>query len=280
MSENALEPMTFNSPSGEVKFYRHGAHVAHYQPRGHEPVLFVSARSFYEFGKPIRGGIPVVFPWFGPRDGDKTAMHGVARTRAWDIANTERVGEAMKTTLRLASSRETRAIWDHDFDLTLAVTVGEALTMEMTVRNTSASDFTFEEALHTYYTVGDVRRVSLHGLTGATYIDKTVSPEAQVDRAHPLTFDGPIDRVYSGTAATCVIEDPLMQRRIVIEKQNANSTIVWNPWADRIGGFVDLAAEEWTKFLCVESGNVRRDAVRLAAGQSHTMTLRISTAKL
>ena len=58
------------------------------------PLLFLSTRSNYETGKPIRGGVPVIFPWFGPREGDTTHMHGFVRTRPWHV-------------------REVRQIWIH-----------------------------------------------------------------------------------------------------------------------------------------------------------------------
>src|SRR5205823_3449232 len=81
--------------------YLHGAHVTHFQPRQPEggpaqrPVLFLSTRSNFEPGKPIRGGVPVIFPWFGPwqgaREGDKSMMHGFVRTRQWKVESVEAV---------------------------------------------------------------------------------------------------------------------------------------------------------------------------------------------
>jgi glucose-6-phosphate 1-epimerase len=38
----------------------------------------------------------------------------------------------------------------------------------------------------------------------------------------------------------------------------------------------DLAADEWTSFVCVESGNVGDAALTIAPGASHTMRVRIA----
>src|SRR5580693_3822718 len=75
-----------STPLAEAEIYLQGAHIAHWTPRGHKPVLFMSSRSFLEPGKPIRGGVPIIFPWFGPRsDGKPGPMHGFARTVPWSV---------------------------------------------------------------------------------------------------------------------------------------------------------------------------------------------------
>ena len=60
--------------------YLHGAHVTHFQPKGKGPVLWMSDWSWFEPGKPIRGGVPICWPWFGPNAADpKLPGHGFAR---------------------------------------------------------------------------------------------------------------------------------------------------------------------------------------------------------
>lgn len=49
-------------------------------------MLFVSSKAFLDGTKPVRGGIPVVFPCFGPPthpDHLKLAQHGFARSVTW-----------------------------------------------------------------------------------------------------------------------------------------------------------------------------------------------------
>src|SRR5262245_9040208 len=48
----------------------YGGQVLSFQPHGHAPVLWVSAHNNYRSGKPIRGGIPICWPWFGPHPSD------------------------------------------------------------------------------------------------------------------------------------------------------------------------------------------------------------------
>jgi len=74
--------------------YLHGAHVTKFQPKGQKPVLFMSAKSMFEPGKPIRGGVPICFPWFGARqDGQPGPAHGFARLVEWELVSTEPTNE-------------------------------------------------------------------------------------------------------------------------------------------------------------------------------------------
>src|SRR5262245_19429671 len=66
-----------------AEIYPHGAHVTHFQRTSDAPLLFLSQCSRFDEGQPIRGGIPVIFPWFGPREG--LPQHGFARFKSWDL---------------------------------------------------------------------------------------------------------------------------------------------------------------------------------------------------
>ena len=70
-----------------AELYLHGAHLCRWQPRSEpHPVLWMSEASRFEPGAPIRGGVPICFPWFGPKAGDPAApIHGVARISAWNL---------------------------------------------------------------------------------------------------------------------------------------------------------------------------------------------------
>src|SRR6266568_3055263 len=60
--------------------YLHGAHVTDFRPAGGSPLLFMSRHSHFAPGKPIRGGVPVIFPWFGPHPSRPDfPAHGIAR---------------------------------------------------------------------------------------------------------------------------------------------------------------------------------------------------------
>ena len=66
------------------------------------------------------------------------------------------------------------------------------------------------------------------------------------------------------------------RRRIVIEKVGAASSVMWNPWAEKAGAMADLGDPAWRGMVCVETGNVADNEVRLAADDEHQMSTAIA----
>jgi glucose-6-phosphate 1-epimerase len=263
-----------STPTAVGELYLQGAHVTQWMPREQRPVLFVSSRSLFTLGKAIRGGVPVIFPWFGPRsDGKPGPSHGFARTLEWTVADTRlRDGDRVEITLALAAEDTTRDFGYVDFYLRLRVTFGSELEMELETRNDATKALTFEEALHTYFAVGDIHQVTVSGLERTTFIDKTESFQRKQRGNEPLYISRETDQVHLGTQATCVIHDSAWNRRIVVEKSGSNTTVIWNPWIEKSQTMGDMAPDDWKQMVCLETANAAENSVRLAPGESHLMT--------
>jgi glucose-6-phosphate 1-epimerase len=260
---HGLPRLRVATPAAEAAVYLHGAHVTHYQPRGHAPVLFMSAQSRFAGGQPIRGGVPVIFPWFGPHPFDpKAPAHGFARTTQWSLGEVARDGDSATVTLVMGSTSTVQ--------LRYAVTIGPALDLSLTVANHDARALQFQQALHTYLAVSDVRQVSVKGLSGRDYVDKV---DGMKRKTQPglVRITGETDRVYLDTPDAVTVDDPGMNRRIVVTKEGSASTVVWNPWIEKAKKMSDFGDEEWPRMLCVETANVAENAVTLAPGASHVM---------
>ncbi|MGD1071387.1 MAG: D-hexose-6-phosphate mutarotase [Bryobacteraceae bacterium] len=267
-----------STPEAEADVYLQGAHVAHWTPCGHKPVLFVSSKSLYAPGKAIRGGVPIIFPWFGNREGGKPGpAHGFARTMLWTVEGSrQHTGGAVEITLALKPNDATRTYGFDHFELRFRVTVGAALTMELETQNHAPlindAPLTYEEALHSYFAVADIHQTSVTGLEGTILIDKTDHFIRKVQPAEPVRATKETDQVHLNTTATCVVDDPVWKRRIIVEKTGSNSTVVWNPWIAKTAGMADMGPDEWQGMICVETANAADNAVTLAAGGSHTLT--------
>jgi D-hexose-6-phosphate mutarotase len=261
------------APDAVAHVYLHGAQVTHHQPVGEAPLLFLSSRSRFAASAAIRGGVPVVFPWFGPRAGDPSAPdHGFARISEWTVESVEQSGDgAVELTLGLDPSDVTRRRWPGEFRLRLTVRIASRLDIALEVENRSPASFTFEEALHTYLRVGDVREVSVTGLEGVTYIDKMDGMRRKTLPAEPLRLRAATDRVFVDTRSACAVLDPRLGRRLVIDKRGSSTTVVWNPWRDRAAAMTDLGPDEWRTMVCVEAANAADSAVTLAPGERHAM---------
>lgn len=263
-----------STPAAEADVYLQGAHVTHWAPRGQRPVLFVSPKSLFVPGKAIRGGVPIIFPWFGPRsDGKPGPAHGFARSMEWTIEATKlRNDGKVEITLSLAPGEITRGFGYDAFQLRFRVTVGSELELELETRNDAKEPLIYEEALHTYFAIADVHQASVSGLEGTTYIDKTDGFKRKTLGNEPIRIAKETDQVHLSTKATCVIHDPVWNRRIFVEKSGSDSTVVWNPWVDKTKGMSDMAPDGWKEMICVETANAADNAVHLAPGASHKLT--------
>lgn len=251
-----------------AEIYLHGAHVTGFQKTGEPPLLFLSDSAEFAAGQPIRGGVPVIFPWFGPRE--QFPAHGFARTVSWDLLESLLLDDG-SVSLRF------RMPATGSYEVEFVATVGETFVMELRVRNTGSVDSTFESCLHTYFQVSSIDAISISGLQGVRFFDKVTGNAAAAGAPAPLRIGGEVERVYSGTTEAVEILDPGYQRRIRIGKTGSKSTVVWNPWSEKSRSLPDFGDEDYLQMVCVESGNIGEDAVILPPGEVAAFTVSIAT---
>ena len=243
----------------------HGAHLVSWVPAGGRERLYVSERSPFEAGRPIRGGIPVVFPQFADRG--PLSQHGFARTRAWTFMGASDSGAGMRLTFALESSPGTLALWPHAFRLELSATIGgPRLDVELRVANPGDAAFAFTAALHTYLAVSDVAALRLRGLRGTRYVNRGESATG-VESRELVTAVEPIDRVYFATPAATQLEDE--GRPLLVEQRGFTDTVVWNPGRERTAQMADMPAEGYRRMLCVEAAAIE-PAVLVQPGAAWT----------
>ncbi len=238
----------------------------------HGEVLWWGSKVEYAAGKPVRGGIPLVFPWFGDHPTDKQLpAHGFVRNLTWRVAHTA----PHEVTLACSDDAKTLVMWPHAFALTLTVALGHTLRIALAIHNPGAALLRCEEALHTYFAVGDIHTAEVRGLEGIACTETAVAPEGAWDTTRPLRFRAETDRVFQGTPDRLELHTPALRRHVRLTTANANSAIVWNPWPAKTARLSGMAADDWQRFCCVETANVRQHALAIAPGQRHTLTLEL-----
>jgi len=250
-----------------AEIYLYGAQVTGFQKKGEAPLLFMSGSSKFQSGTPIRAGVPVIFPWFGPREG--LPAHGFARTSTWDLVETSLLDDGK---VRLCFSLQSIDF----YHVQHIVTVGETLSLELVVTNRADSDAIFETCLHTYFQVSAIDQISITGLANTGYIDKgrDVGP---LETSPSIRIADEVDRVYYDTAAAVEIEDPGYRRTIRVEKSGSLSTVVWNPWIETSRHMADLGDDEYLQMVCVESGNVGKNKITLPPGETAVLKVELSS---
>jgi D-hexose-6-phosphate mutarotase len=254
-------------------FPEHGAHVTSFVPNGKKDLLWMSGKSRFERKCPLRGGIPICWPWFGahPTDSTKPA-HGFARIAEWNLDGLEETPNGgTKVAMSLSSNSDTLDIWPFEFRLKCEVLITDALTVELTTSNTGETPFEITEALHSYFNVADSAKIAVSGLDGTKYID-TIDGNAEKTQRGDIKIDSEIDRVYLNTNSDCLIKDPLLKRGIRVSKKGSDSTVVWNPWIAKSKKMPDFGDDEYTGMICVETTNAMIDSRRITPGESHMIS--------
>ncbi len=279
-SPNGLTQIDLATRYASASLFVQGAHLTAWKPTAAGEVLFVSQKSHFDRGKAIRGGIPVCFPWFAARAGrPESPPHGFVRAAEWKVENvSDEADGAVAITFSFRDDESTRVKWPHPFRATYSISIGSTLGLKFAVENTGSEAFSFESALHTYFQVSDVRSVKVTGLEETDYLDKVDGGARKRQAAEPLLFTEEIDRVFVNTTATCELHDPGMHRRISVAKSGSATTVVWNPWIAKAAAMADFGDDEWVRMLCIETANASENAITLASGQKHEMTVTISLA--
>jgi glucose-6-phosphate 1-epimerase len=265
---NGFSLLLIRQSWGELALSRQGAQVLHFRPSGQQPVLWLSD-SVQPAPAPIRGGIPLCWPWFAAHPDDPSRpFHGLARTALWNIDVKSCDAEGACLSLQPASALDT--------DLVPSVTVeviGGALQVSVETRNPTDTPILLSQALHSYLAVSDVNQIVVDGLQECEYRDK-LQQGAICHQAGPLLVRQTTDRIYRHDAVTRV-QDTGGQRSLSVGKVGSGSTVVWNPGA-AAESIADVGLAQQAAFVCVEAANTFVDPVQLLPGQQHRLGTLIS----
>ena len=257
-----------------ASIFLQGAHLAHWQPHHTaEPVIWLSKEAIFKQGVAIRGGIPICWPWFGDMEGE--ASHGFARNLDWDLIKSESHENLDELHFLLRSSAETKKIRPWDFDLIIIFKLGKSLEVSLTTKNLGSESFEITQAIHTYFQVGEVSKISLTGLDGCYYKDKTKNG-AIAQHFGPFRFSQEHNNIFSSNGPIEIFDEELNRKISIVKSEDSLDTVIWNPYIERSKAFKDMADDGYKTMVCVEAGNVGENAVAIKPGQEAMIFQHIS----
>ena len=273
LTASSLETVEVNFGHSRALLTLQGAHLVSYNQGGIER-LWISPKSLFEPGKPIRGGVPICWPWFGAHNSDaQRPAHGFARTSIWQLL--EQCSTPESALLRLGfSSTDTDYPLEAEYQIELTES---SLEMRLITHNVGEQAVELTEALHTYLPVSDLENASLHGLEGVQYADKLLDYAQALESREAVYLTDPTDRVYYDTSEQLDLIDTGTGATTEIAKQGSGTTVVWNAGEEIAAGMADLGAENYRTYICVEAANALESRVILEPGQSHTLMQRLTT---
>ncbi|MBU0656723.1 MAG: D-hexose-6-phosphate mutarotase [Gammaproteobacteria bacterium] len=267
--KGGLPMINVSNEHAEALISVYAGQVLSFTPKGAADVLFVSDKAYYAAGKAIKGGVPICWPWFGADpEGKGRPAHGFMRNRMWEVwGSSENADGSSSVTLGVESSPETLAIWPHAFKLAMEITVGKTLQLALVTHNTGDAAFSITQAMHTYFSVGDIAQTRVTGLEGTQYIDKAAGAGGAIKQQDgAVGIAAEVDRVYLDVPAALAIVDGALNRSIRITSSGNKTAVVWNPWAEIAASMADLQDDDYTRFVCVETTNAVDDVVEVPAG--------------
>ncbi|NQD93028.1 D-hexose-6-phosphate mutarotase [Pseudomonas sp. CrR25] len=268
----------------ELLVAQQGAQVVSYQRDGERPLIWLSEQAAYQAGQSVRGGVPVCWPWFGDlrrnpqavqamyQGGSLVPSHGLMRGLDWQLLGIDSQGDGVSLEFVYNSVDQPLPGWPHAAELKLQIRLDQHLNLDLSSHNLGSTPLALSQALHSYFAVGDIRRVRVDGLQGCRYID-TLDNWLERQQPEALTFHGETDRIYLNTPAQLSIIDPVWQRRIQLRSSGSHSAVLWNPWTDKAQRLSQFAADAWHGMLCIEHANVLEDLVHLAPGARHQLSI-------
>jgi len=260
--------------NASVKVAQNGAQIFGFDRVGEAPVLWVSPSATYEMGRPLRGGMPVCWPWFGVHPTDASMpRHGFVRVMPWELEDFAETSKGVTaSSFKLRDTEETRKMWPHRFELTMGVEVSKALKVKLVTKNMDEKPFDISQAISAYFFIGDIEGVEVEGLEGHEYVDK-VSGESKVQNG-PVVITGETERIYRHSGS-CSLVDKRIGRKIHMDKQGSESTVVWNPWKEKARQIPDLPDDGFRNMVCVEAASGLHEKIVCGPGEKVMLEINI-----
>ena len=269
-TDSGLEYLNVDSPLCHGKVFLQGAQLSEFVPKGKPSLIWMSADEDYQSGKPLRGGIPICWPWFGVHEKSDWPIHGVARKLLWRAEEVHEYDDHISVKLSLPLRLVDTVYWPHESKLEVEFLFSEQLEVRLTNTNLGSEPFTLSQALHTYFPTSEIQHTQVDGLQDARYIEFGKGPFVQSDI---VRFERETDMVYTQAKPKQIISTP--EGQIEVLRENSSSCILWNPWVEKSKRLSNFRDDEYLTMLCLEAANVMDDMATVQPGQSHTLVTKI-----
>ena len=259
-AQMSMLEITHNTCTAKISLY--GGQVLAWQPFNQQPVFWLSNDAIFEQGTPIRGGIPLCWPWFGPyqaASGERAGNHGFVRQRNWKLDEVTISEGNIKVTLLLSGTNEHK-LWPYQYELKQELVFSQQFEQNLYISNLSSEAFEYSGALHSYFAVGKPEDTHVSPLDQFIFDDKVTGNDQQLS---PLdNCIGEIDRVYY-CDNVCSIEDKQWHRTIKVSSTNCQQWVLWNPGAEIAVSMKDLHQGAENEFVCLEAANTKTQVVQV-----------------
>jgi glucose-6-phosphate 1-epimerase len=219
-----------------------------------QDLLWLSESSPLDGSKPIRGGVPLCWPWFGPAQGDFVGepQHGYIRSVPWSLINVAESDTSVEMIMQPNLTKELSQ--SLGLDVQVRYVFADTVSIELTTTNTSTEAKPLSQAIHTYFALDNVNDHKVLGLNQIRYLDN-------LDNAAEVIQDGDVvitehtDRVYLTAQDKVTLLNG--NKNMDILGQGHDSIVVWNPWQENAKNMVDFDDQGYSNMICIEMANTQ-----------------------
>ena len=251
----------------ECKISLWGGNIVSYRPKTEKyDVFWVGDLNKFDNVQAIRGGIPVCWPRFAEEKlNDNLPRHGFARLSNWKLEKVDVDSRKIEVVLSLLPD----AKYNFDVVANLWVKITDKLECKLETINNGDEEFKFSEALHAYFNVGNRDDVIIKGLGGHQYRSSLDGKMYILD--NDLRIKGEFDAAFLNHTGEVEIIDPILGRKVIVNKEGSKSMVVWNPNKD----LAEMSKGQYKNFVCVEPANQGDLFVTLPPKEKHIMSMSV-----
>jgi glucose-6-phosphate 1-epimerase len=274
-----LEAIKITHPLFSATLLLQGAQLIEFCPNSNQNknLLWLSESAEYKLGSPIRGGIPICWPWFGNldknptviqsqiRNPDSASAHGFARSMPWQVKDIHEDCHFVEITLVLTSSEQSKALWPYEFNLEAKFTFSKKLALTLTTTNNDTHPFSISQALHTYLPTDNIEQSYIHTTSHLNYIDALDNWKTKQQQGR-IGFYEETDRLYFFNENNYSLKLESPGKSLQINNKHSQSAVIWNPWIEKSKRLSQFGSSDFQKMLCIETANVLSDIKNLPAG--------------
>lgn len=276
IKRGALDVILVENEAARAEISLFGSHLLSFIPKHDQRErLWLSSSAILDKTTPIRGGIPICWPWFSeaPTDLKKQESnlpsHGFVRTQDCLLVSSNSLNSDLDQIVLKPSTYPFETL-KLSLELEVIITVGHELKVQLVTRNTTANTVSFFAALHSYFQITNIENLLLQGID-SDYLDKTQSM-SRMPALQTYTINSETDRVHLGTSPNISIVDSTYTTQV--KSEGNDSIVVWNPWKTLSKSMVDIDELGYRNMVCIETARTQEGLLR--GNETHTLTQIIS----
>ncbi|KAF9509358.1 hypothetical protein BS47DRAFT_1349364 [Hydnum rufescens UP504] len=223
--------------------------------------FFLSKKSALDGSKAVRGGIPIVFPFFGSPNREEHKVfpsHGFGRTEKWKydgIVSETKSSTSVKFVLEPSAHIKVKFPFQFILQYIVTISLHElSTTLRVTNPASSTSTLTHQALLHNYIAAHPSSSITIAPLTDLTYTDKVKGGVEVVEQRALVDVKESTDSVYKGAPGEYHVR--WTGGGVDIKTTGFPDVVVWNPQKEIGSKMADMEDGGWERYVCVEPGFV------------------------